>query len=62
VDASMAAIYANINPDIVGWARQRSHLSASRLAKSLGIPEEKLAKWERGEKFPTLKTGSKYRI
>ena len=53
--ASMAAIYANINPDIVGWARQRSHLSASRLAKSFGIPEEKLVKWERGEKFPTLK-------
>jgi len=51
----MTVIYANINPEIVGWARQRSRLSTSGLAKSLGIPEAKLVKWESGDKSPTLR-------
>lgn len=50
----MPLVYANINPDIVNWARHRSQLSLSGLAAKLNIPEEKLEGWERGNASPTF--------
>lgn len=45
----MAVAYAKINPNILSWARERAQLSMPMLAKKLGINEEKLAQWEKGE-------------
>ena len=50
----MPVNYANINPDIVNWARNRSQLSLSGLAAKLHITEEKLEGWEQGNASPTF--------
>ena len=51
----MARSYAFINPDILIWARQRSRLSQSALAKKLGTSAESVNKWEMGHKAPTIR-------
>ena len=48
----MARNYAFINPDILIWARRRSQLSQSVLAKKLSTSAETLNKWEMGQKAP----------
>ena len=50
----MPVNYANINPDIVNWARNRSQLSLSGLAAKLHITEEKLEGWEQGNASPAF--------
>lgn len=51
----MARNYAFINPDILIWARRRSQLSQSVLAKKLSTSAETLNKWEMGQKAPTIR-------
>lgn len=51
----MARNYAFINPDILIWARRRSELSQSVLAKKLSTSAETLNKWEMGQKAPTIR-------
>ena len=48
----MARNYAFIDPDILIWARRRSQLSQSVLAKKLSTSAETLNKWEMGQKAP----------
>jgi Zn-dependent peptidase ImmA (M78 family)/transcriptional regulator with XRE-family HTH domain len=51
----MARTNAFINPEILIWARQRSQLSISGLAKKLSTSEGNLTKWERGDGHPTIR-------
>ena len=51
----MARNYAFINPGILIWARQRSQLSQSVLAKKLSTSAETLNKWEMGQTAPTIR-------
>jgi Zn-dependent peptidase ImmA (M78 family)/DNA-binding XRE family transcriptional regulator len=51
----MARNYTFINPDILIWARRRSQLSQSVLAKKLSTSAETLNKWEMGQKAPTIR-------
>lgn len=56
----MATAYANINPGILNWARERSQLSLAVLADKLNITEDKLEAWESGEKPPTFKQAQNF--
>lgn len=51
---------ANINPDILSWARQRARLSLSVLASKLHVKEDKLQAWETGEEKPTFRQAQDY--
>jgi len=46
---------AIINPELLVWARESIGLSLEIAAKKIGINEERLTKWERGEERPTVK-------
>ena len=48
----MARNYAFINQDILIWARRRSQLGQSVLAKKMSTSAETLNKWEMGQKAP----------
>jgi Zn-dependent peptidase ImmA (M78 family)/transcriptional regulator with XRE-family HTH domain len=50
----MATAYANINPDILRWARERADLTLAMLAKKLQTTEDKINAWENGEKPITM--------
>lgn len=56
----MATAYANINPDILNWARERSQLSLAVLADKLKITEDKLEAWESGDNPPTFKQAQNF--
>lgn len=56
----MATAYANINPCILNWARERAQLSLAVLANKLNITEDKLEAWENGEKPPTFKQAQNF--
>lgn len=56
----MATAYANINPGILNWARERSQLSLAVLADKLNITEDKLEAWESGDKPPTFKQAQNF--
>ncbi|MCZ0750095.1 XRE family transcriptional regulator [Aeromonas enteropelogenes] len=40
---------ANINTEMLMWARERSGFSVSEFAKKCGVPEERLQEWEMGK-------------
>ncbi|MEL3918160.1 XRE family transcriptional regulator [Aeromonas enteropelogenes] len=40
---------ANINTEMLMWARERSGFSVSEFAKKCGVPEERLQEWETGK-------------
>ncbi|MFM5335796.1 ImmA/IrrE family metallo-endopeptidase [Aeromonas enteropelogenes] len=40
---------ANINTEMLVWARERSGFSVSEFAKKCGVPEERLQEWEMGK-------------
>ena len=46
---------ANINPQMLTWARKRLGLSVSEFAKKLAQKEDKLVAWEEEEAKPTFK-------
>ncbi len=56
----MAIAYANINPSILNWARERSQLSLTALANKLKITEDKLEAWESGDTPPTFKQAQSF--
>lgn len=58
----MTTAYANINPDILSWARERARLSLDALAQKLHVPENKLEAWENGDKPPTFKQAQNFAI
>lgn len=55
----MTTTFANINPEIVHWARQRSQLSLAVLAEKINVTEEKLEGWEMGTISPTFPQAKK---
>jgi Zn-dependent peptidase ImmA (M78 family)/transcriptional regulator with XRE-family HTH domain len=54
-----------VNPAILEWARETAGLSTAEAARKLGVPEERLAAVERGERDPTramlVKAAKRYR-
>lgn len=51
----MARQYANINPEILIWARKTVKLSTWLAAEKIGVNEDKLLSWEDGSFPPTIK-------
>lgn len=56
----MAATHANINPEILNWARERAQLSLAVLAQKLKVSEEKVESWEIGDSPPTFKQAQNF--
>ncbi len=56
----MATAYAQINPNILPWARERARMSVSALAKKLNVREDKIDAWEKGDKPPTFKQAQNF--
>lgn len=48
-------IKANITPQIITWAQERSGTSHERLAKSLNTSLKRIQAWTAGEEMPTLR-------
>lgn len=46
---------ANIKPELLGWARTKAGFSTEKAAKKIGVREERLIKWEKGDLQPTIK-------
>lgn len=46
---------ANINPEILIWARERSGFSVPQFARKMGKSEERLLEWEEGQHPMTFK-------
>lgn len=42
-----------VNPAVLRWAREESGYGADRVASRLGVKEERVLAWERGERQPT---------
>lgn len=51
----MATAYAQVNPNIIRWARERADLTLGMLATKLQTTEDKLEAWEMGEKPITMR-------
>lgn len=43
------------NPTVLVWARRESGYAPERVAKRLGVKEERLAEWEVGDRVPTMR-------
>jgi len=50
----MISARANINPDLLTWARQTIGLDLDISAKKIAVKKELLEQWESGEKKPTI--------
>jgi Zn-dependent peptidase ImmA (M78 family)/DNA-binding XRE family transcriptional regulator len=50
----MISARANINPDLLTWARQTIGMDIERSAKKIAVKKELLKQWESGEKKPTI--------
>ncbi|MBE0524506.1 MAG: ImmA/IrrE family metallo-endopeptidase [Methanosarcinales archaeon] len=50
----MISARANINPDLLTWARQTVGLDIEKSAKKIAIDPKLLEQWESGEKKPTI--------
>lgn len=53
---SRKAIYVNVNPDVMKWARESSGRKFEDVKKRLDISVNAIEDWERGTKRPTLNT------
>jgi Zn-dependent peptidase ImmA (M78 family)/transcriptional regulator with XRE-family HTH domain len=51
----MATAYAQINPNLIRWARERADLTLGMLATKLQTTEDKLNAWENGKKQITMR-------
>jgi transcriptional regulator with XRE-family HTH domain len=51
----MATAYAQVNPNLIRWARERADLSLGMLARKLQTTEEKVSAWESGAKPITMR-------
>ena len=49
----MAEAIAGVNPEVLRWARERSGLSASEVAKKMNKSAESVENWEVGGSAPT---------
>lgn len=55
----MAVNKANINPQVLQWARKRLFPSVEAASGPLNVPAKRLEKWERGEDSPTFNQARK---
>ncbi|MFH0829274.1 MAG: XRE family transcriptional regulator [Candidatus Kerfeldbacteria bacterium] len=46
---------AYVEPAILRWAREKSSLPSSLVAKRVGVPPERLDEWEQGKSRPTVR-------
>lgn len=46
---------ANVNHEMLSWARTRAGLTVADMAKSISTKDNKVSDWENGEKQPTFK-------
>ena len=51
----MATAYAQVNPNLIRWARERADLTLNMLATKLQTTEDKVSAWENGEKPITMR-------
>lgn len=51
----MPSIPADINPDLLIWAREESGYTPDTVAKRIGVKTERLTEWERGERKPSVR-------
>jgi Zn-dependent peptidase ImmA (M78 family)/DNA-binding XRE family transcriptional regulator len=51
----MKRIPADINPEILVWARERARYSPGELAHKLGVPADRYRQWESGDVKPTIR-------
>lgn len=51
---------ANINTDMLTWARERSGISVSDFARRCGVSEERLLEWESGERRLTFNQAMRF--
>ena len=51
---------ANINTDMLTWARERSGISVPDFARRCGISEERLREWESGERKLTFNQAMRF--
>lgn len=51
---------ALVNPELLRWARERSHLAVDVLAHKVGTRAERVAAWEAGDMRPTFKQAKKF--
>ena len=51
----MPSIPANINPDLLIWAREESGYPTDIVARRIGVKTERLTQWERGEHKPSVR-------
>ena len=55
----MAVNKANINPQVLQWARKRLFPAVEAASGPLNVPAKRLEKWERGEDSPTFNQARK---
>ncbi len=51
----MNPVRAAITPEVIKWARERSHLTLELVAKKMSLSKEKISQWEFGYAQPTIK-------
>jgi len=61
----MASIVAYVKPELLLWARASANLEPVAASRKIGVPDERVEAWERGEVQPTVaqlrKAASVYR-
>ncbi|MAT96848.1 MAG: DNA-binding protein [Anaerolineaceae bacterium] len=50
---------AIVTPELLRWARGRAEVALEEVAKSANVSPEKVASWEQGESYPTLRQARK---
>ena len=46
---------AQINPEVLKWARESAHISVEEVARRLKVKPEKIRMWESGKAYPTIR-------
>lgn len=52
--------HAQVNPQVLSWARQRAGLNPAVLARKLHVTEDKIVSWEEGTQLPTFRQAQNY--
>lgn len=51
---------AQINPQLLTWARERAGLDTADIARKLHVPEDRVLAWEQGDARPTFRQAENY--
>lgn len=47
--------YADVNPEVLAWARAESGWPSEQVARRLNVRPERIEQWERGDRKPTIR-------